>query len=390
MLKPDDLCPRPEVPPPSSTRPLVPPLHLTAVYQCDDPEQAAAILSGDAAGFVYRRDGHPNADLLAEKCRLLHGAERAIVCGSGMSALSAAVLALLEKGDQVVASNRLYGQSLNLLTNELPRLGMECTTVDTCDLRATAAAVTPRTKLIVVETITNPLLRVSDIAALADIAKGRHARLLVDNTLAGPTVCRPLEHGADLVLESLTKIMNGHSDVILGVLCGPEQAWQRVPGVVSVWGLCSSPFDCWLAARGLGTLALRAERACANAQRVAEYLCDQQVEAVHYPGLPRHADHALARRQLGGRFGHMATFTLPGGTAAARAFIQAARRVPFSPSLGDLSTTLSHPESTSHRKLTAEARAALGIFGGTIRLSIGIESSEAILEGLAEGFAALS
>ncbi len=400
--RPEDICPRPDRPPASPTRPLVPPIDLAAVHQCDSPEQAAAILDGREGGFVYRRDGGSNADLLAAKCRELHGgnlqdAARAIVCGSGMAAMSAALLALLEQGDHVVVSSRLYGQSLNLLTNEAPRLGIQSTIVDTCDLSATAAAVTPSTKLLVAETITNPILRVSDIAALADIAHRAGARLLVDNTLACPTVCRPMEHGADLVLESLTKIMNGHSDVLLGMLCGRAELWERIPPVVSAWGLSAPPFDCWLAARGLGTLALRADRADENARVVAAFLWKRTdvVEATHYPGLPQHPDYALARRQFGDRFGNMVTFTLRGGTAAARQFIQAAAtssrsRIPFSPSLGDLSTTLSHPASTSHRKLSPEAQAALGITGGTIRLSIGIESAATILGAVEEGLAQLT
>jgi cystathionine beta-lyase/cystathionine gamma-synthase len=201
-----------------------------------------------------------------------------------------------------------------------------------------------------------------------------------------------MEHGADLVLESLTKIMNGHSDVLLGVLCGTAELWDRIPTVVSAWGLSAPPFDCWLAARGLGTLALRADRADENARVVAAFLLKKAavVEAVHYPGLPQHADHALARRQFGDRFGNMVTFTLRGGTTAAQQFMRAAQRIPFSPSLGDLSTTLSHPASTSHRKLSPEAQAALDITGGTIRLSIGIESAAAILEALEEGLSGLT
>jgi cystathionine beta-lyase/cystathionine gamma-synthase len=264
--------------------------------------------------------------------------------------------------------------------------------VDTCDLSATAAAVTPGTKLLIAETITNPTLRVSDIAALAGIAHRADTKLLIDNTLACPTVCRPLEHGADLVLESLTKIMNGHSDVLLGVLCGRAELWQRIPGVVSAWGLSAPAFDSWLAARGLGTLAVRADRADENARVVAAYLAKkpQVVEAVHYPGLPQHPDYALARRQFGERFGSMVTFTLRGGKAAAQQFITAAKRIAFSPSLGDLSTTLSHPASTSHRKLSPDAQKTLGITGGTIRLSVGIESAAAILETMEQGLAAVS
>ena len=387
---PDDICPRPEFLAPGPTTPLAPPIHLSAVYRCDSPAQAEAMLAGDEGGYVYARDGHPNADLLAEKCRALHGMERAAICASGMGALAVACLALLNEGDHVIASNRLYGRSLKLLSGELPRIQRRTTVVDTCDLAATEAAFQSSTKLLVVETITNPTLRVSDIAALAELAHRRGALLLVDNTLAGPTVCRPAELGADLVHESLTKIMNGHSDVVLGLLCGRQEHWQRLPDVVSTWGLAASPFDCWLAARGLATLAVRSERACQNAMRAAEFLRAQpQVAAVHYPSLPDHSDHAIAKRQFGGQsggqFGNMVTFTLRGGLAAATRFIAAAKDIPFAPSLGDLSTTLSHPASTSHRNLSLAEQTALGIHGGTIRLSIGIESPEAVVAAIRQG-----
>jgi cystathionine beta-lyase/cystathionine gamma-synthase len=172
-------------------------------------------------------------------------------------------------------------------------------------------------------------------------------------------------------------------------LCGPAAAWQRVGLVHSVWGVTPSPFDCWLAYRGLGTMALRVQRACDTALAVAEWLRGRRgVQAVHYPGLKEHPDHELAARQFDGRFGSVVTLTLDGGTAAARAFIQAARRIPFSPSLGDLATTLSHPESTSHRLLSTAERARLGIHGGTLRLSVGIESLEAIQDAIEEGLAA--
>jgi cystathionine beta-lyase/cystathionine gamma-synthase len=192
-------------------------------------------------------------------------------------------------------------------------------------------------------------------------------------------------------MESLTKSMNGHSDVNLGLLCGRAALWERLPLVLSAWGLASSPFDCWLASRGLGTFALRTERACQNALVVARHVSNEaKLQAIHYPGLEQHPDHALARQQFGPRFGSMLTFTLNGGTPAAERFIRAvAEPIPFSPSLGDLSTTLSHPESTSHRSLTPEARAALGISGGTIRLSVGIELPGSILAALATGFRAV-
>jgi cystathionine beta-lyase/cystathionine gamma-synthase len=184
-------------------------------------------------------------------------------------------------------------------------------------------------------------------------------------------------------MESVSKMMNGHSDTMLGALCGTEQVWQRVPQVVSTWGLASSPFDCYLAVRGLATLHLRMERACDNARRAAEYLAGHsRVARVCYPGLPEHPHHRLARRQFGDRFGCVVTFTLPGGRSAADAFIQAAQRIPFCPSLGEICTTLSHPQSTSHRSMTAAERAELGIEGGTIRLSLGCESAEFVVGAL--------
>lgn len=390
-MNPEDLCPRPDRLPPQPTEPLVPPIYPAAVYRCSDPRQASDLLAGQQPGYVYSRDGHPNADLLAEKCRELHGAEKACVTATGMGALAAALLALLQAGDHVVVSNQLYGRSLLLFTSEAARLSISSSVVDACDPAAVAAAFTNRTKLVIVETITNPTLSVPDIAALAKLAHERGALLMVDNTFAGPVVCRPLALGAHLVMESLTKSMNGHSDVNLGLLCGRANIWDRLPLVLSAWGLASSPFDCWLAARGLSTFALRSERACQNALQVARHLAlEPAIQAVYYPGLEQHAQHALARRQFGERFGSMVTFTLAGGTPTAAQFIRAvAEHIPFSPSLGDISTTLSHPESTSHRGLMPEAREALGIFGGTIRLSVGIESAATILSWLAAGLRAV-
>jgi len=394
----DDLCVRPDVYPPMPTEPQVAPLYTAAVYRCASPGQADAMLAGREAGYVYSRDRHPNGDLLAERIAALHGAERGIACGSGMGALAAVGLAVLRSGDHVVVGDQMYGRTFGLFEVELARFGVTCTRVDACDTVAVERAMRAETKLVIVETITNPLVRVVDIHRLADVVHARGARLLVDNTFASPALCRPLALGADWVMESLTKIMNGHSDVLLGAVCGPAAGWDRIPAVVATYGLSAPPFDCWLAARGIGTLALRAERASQNALSAARYLAGRsECEAVHYPGLPTHPDHALAARQFAGPqgpqpgsttlFGSMLAFTLRGGRAAAERFIAAAKQIPFCPSLGDLSTTLSHPESTSHRGLTPDERAALGITGGTIRLSVGVESPEQVTAALAEGLA---
>lgn len=384
--KVDDVAPRPDRALELATRPLATPIYPTSVWICDSPDQADRMLSGAESGYVYQRDGHPNADLLAEKLAQLHAADGVAITSSGMAALALAVLARLAPGDHIVASNQLYGRSRLLLTQEATRLGMTCTTVDTCDLEAVSQAINPKTRLVVAEIIANPGLEVVDVAALAERAHAVGAELLIDNTFATPVLCRPLELGADWVMASASKILNGHSDVMLGFLAYRGDGAARIRTTLSTWGLASSPFECWLTARGLASVHLRVERACQNALEAARYLHSHPaVTAVHYPGLPQHPQHALASRQFGGRFGWMVTFHLAGGRAAAERFMHQARQIPFCPSLGETCTTVSHPESTSHRGLSAAERAALGITGGTLRLSVGIESTNFVIQALEEG-----
>jgi cystathionine beta-lyase/cystathionine gamma-synthase len=385
-MSPDDLCPRPASLPPLNTTPHAPPIYLASVYACASPDEADALLGGAQEGFVYQRDGHPNAAMLADKCRALHGAERVAITATGMGALALLILARLAPGDHVLVSKYLYGRSTQLLESEAARFGIASTSFDPCDPRDAERAFTPATCLVVVETVANPLLQVADLEPLSELAHRRGAQLLVDNSFATPCLCRPLEWGADYVWESITKMMNGHSDLILGMLGGYERDWERVPNVLSAWGLAAPAFECWLALRGMATLPLRVERACANAQQAAEFLQGQKsVAEVYYPGLDIHPQHALARQLLGGRFGAMVSFRLHGGRAAAEQFIARASEIPFCPSLGEVSTTLSHPESTSHRRLSAAERAALGIDGGTIRLSVGCESADWVVAALRTG-----
>ncbi len=370
---------------------MAPPLYTAAVYQCESPQQASALLNREQPGYVYSRDGHPNGDQLAAMCSHAHAVGDGIVCGSGMAAESALLLGMLKSGDHLVASNLLYGQTTNLLRNEMPRLGITSTEVDPCDLTAVEAAFADNSKGLLVETISNPMLRVIDIAALAEIAHRHDAWIAVDNTFASPGVCRPAEHGADFVLESITKIMNGHSDVLLGFVGGEVERIDRLRRTAITWGFTPAPFDCWLATRGMGTLDLRLERACANALQVAWLLQrHSRVDSVCYPGLSDHPDHELCRRQFSAdRFGHMLSFTIGGGWEAATKFIAAARRIPFSPSLGDLGTTLSHPASTSHRKLSPVERAGYGIDDGTLRLSVGVEPLDEVISAIDEALSAL-
>ncbi|QDU97265.1 trans-sulfuration enzyme family protein [Lignipirellula cremea] len=390
MSVPDDICPRPHTPPPTTTHPAAQAIYPASVWHCESPDQVEQLLAGKLAGYAYQRDGHPNADAFAEKCKALHQAEETAVTSSGMSATALALLSQTAQGDHVVVSQQLYGRTTLLLTAEANRLGVASTLADPYDLEAFAAAFTPNTRLAVVETISNPRLRVADIGALAKICQAHGARLMVDNTFATPALCQPLTLGASLVMESVSKLMNGHSDVMLGLLCGHTADWGRVPLVLSAWGLTSPPFDCYLAERGLATLHLRAERAGANALHAARFLSEQpQVAGVDYPGLAGHPDHALATRQFGGRYGSVATFHLAGGRAAVEQFMRQAPGIPFCPSLGEPFTSLSHPASTSHRSMAPQEKAELGISEGTIRLSLGLESPEFVAESLAAGLKGL-
>ena len=365
-------------------RHILPDCHdfLSTYWQCESTEQADAILDGSQSGFVYQRESHPNANQFAKVCRTLHNARHATVTSSGMAALSLAVLSQLEHGDHVVVCNRLYGRSVTLLGSELQRLGIQHSLVDSCDLPAVEDAMTDNTRLMVAETISNPMLRIADIKALAEISHAHDAQLLIDNTFATPIVCQPMELGADLVLESVSKFMNGHGDIMLGMLAGNHDNWERVESVNSTWGLASSPLDCWLACRGVATLALRIRQACDSALTVADYLNEHDaVERVVYPGLESHDDFQLAQRQFIQGSGHVVTFQVTGGRVAADQVV-ASPAIAFCPSLGDVTTTLSHPLSTSHRGLSLEQQQQLGINGATIRLSVGIEETDSILERL--------
>ena len=368
--------------------PLAPPLFTSAVYTLPDLDALDAISDGRAPGFIYARDGHPNAHTLAAKLTALEGAAWGVVCGTGMAALSAAFLALLDGGGAVVASNRLYGRTSKLLRQELPRFGVTTTSVDVSDLDATRAAVAAvKPKVLYAETMSNPMCRVPDLAALAEIATSHGARLVVDNTFATPVLCRPLELGAHLVMESLTKMIGGHSDVILGFLCGREPDLSPgVAQVVTTWGLAAGPFDCWTAERGLLTLDVRERAAVANAAALADWLTEQAgVTRVVYPGRSDHPDHELAKRQFPGGCGNMLCFELGGGRDAVNRFMRAAPGVPFSPSLGHVTTTISYPAGTSHRYDSPADRDAQGITDGLIRVSVGCEPLAQIAGEMAKG-----
>jgi cystathionine beta-lyase/cystathionine gamma-synthase len=360
---------------PTATSPLAPAIHLSAVYRIDGLDQIDALYEGRAAGFIYARDGHPNAAALAAKIAALEGAEAGLVCASGMAAEAAVFLAGVGQGDAIALSEGLYGRSVALAARELARFGVEHQTFDATRPETLANVLTPATRLVFAETLSNPLVRLADIEGLAAVAHRAGAHLVIDHTFA-PLLCHPIALGADAVTHSLTKLIGGHSDLTLGLLAGSRALVDRAAGLASTFGLTGNPFESWLALRGVATLALRSARACATALILAQRLATHaHVTAVHYPGLAHHPDHARAGQLLTGGFGTIVTIDL-GGRARADAFIRALRHVPFAPSLGDVATTLSHPATTSHRNQSPEQWARQGITPGLVRLSIGLEEPE--------------
>jgi cystathionine gamma-synthase len=361
--------------PESASTPIVPPLFSSVAYRSTDADELDAQYEGRLSGYTYAREGHPNASILADKIDWLEGASGGTITGSGMAAVSATFLGLLKQGDHIVAGNQLYGRTLRLLSQDLPRMGVSGTFADPSDAASVDAAIQPHTRLILVEVVSNPTLRVADMEAIARIAGKRNILLMVDNTFTTPRAFRPFDHGADIVVHSITKMLGGHSDVTLGYVAARDDTMnQALHDSAVTWGLTPSPFDCWLAERGLNSFELRFDRAQENAAQLAEHLAGAEgVEAVLYPGRADHPDHGLAQTLLNGNYGNMVSFRLRGGRSQVNAFVRAAAPIPFAPTLGDIGTTLSHPASSSHRALTIEERAGLGITEGFIRVSVGVE-----------------
>ncbi len=373
--------------PESASRPMVSPLQPAVVYASDSPDALDQQYAGDLAGYTYAREGHPNADVLARMVDDLEGAEGGLVTGSGMAAVTAAVMGAVAAGDHVIGGDQLYGRSLRLLHETLPAFGVATSTADATDADAIAAALRPETRLILIEIVSNPTIRVADLEGIAALARDRGILLAVDNTFTTPRSIRPFDHGADLVIHSLTKILSGHSDATLGYVAARDPALrERIEIFAVTTGLTPSPFDCWLAERGLLSFGLRYDRAEANAAALAEALAGHAcVARVLYPTRADHPDHNRAVALLGPRGSHMLSFEMKGGRAAANALIAAMPELPFAPTLGDIGTTISHPATSSHRALTPEARAAIGISEGFFRVSVGCEEPGSLAPIFARG-----
>lgn len=363
-----------------ATGAVVPPISVASTFV-----QAAA---GEWGQFDYSRSGNPSRSNLERTLAALEGGVGALAFASGMAATHAAAM-LVESGEHVVAGSDIYGGTYRLLHKILNRAGVEVTLCPTTDLGALAAALRPKTRLVWMESPGNPLMSISDIAACAKITHQAGALLAVDNTFATPVLTRPLELGADIVMHSATKYLGGHSDALGGALVVRDRAlYDRLYFIQNATGGVMGALETFLIARGIKTLELRVREQCRSAQRLAEFLLQHpRVQRVLYPGLPDHAGHALAARQMEGGFGAMLSFEVAGGFEQARRVVGATHLFQLAVSLGAVESLIEHPASMSHASYDAAARAAWGISDSLIRLSVGLEDFEDLREDVAQALA---
>ncbi len=381
---------RPVAIPTSQSMAVATPIMPSVVYASQTPDELDSQYAGEVQGYTYAREGHPNADVLARRIDALEGMDGGIIVGSGMAAVSAVLMGLCEQGDHVIGGSQLYGRSLRMLAEDLPRYGIETSLADTTNAKAVADAIKPNTKLVLVEVVSNPTIRIADLDGIAEVCGAKGVLLVVDNTFTTPAALKPIEHGADIVLHSVTKLLAGHADVTLGWVAAKDPAlMERMTIYAVTHGLTGSPFDCWLAERGLATFALRYDRAEATAQRLADFLAEQPgVTHVAYPTRPDHPESARAQSLLRGKGANMVSFEIEGGRAAANAFTATASELAFAPTLGDVGTTISHPNSSSHRNIPEAERLENGITEGFFRVSVGLEDPDALIAAFDKGLKA--
>jgi methionine-gamma-lyase len=355
------------------------PIYESSTFRYDTVAAGAALGADRGEGWYYTRWGNPTTRLLEERVALLEGGEDALATGSGMAAISTAVLSVLEPGAHVVAPRAVYQATSELFRVVVPREGIEVTFIDGMDVRAYERALRPTTRLLYIETPNNPLLQVGDIAAIAALARRAGAVTIADNTFASPFNQRPLELGADLVVHSATKYLGGHADVTAGVIVGGRERIAAAKRLFRILGPVLDPMAAWLLLRGLKTLGVRVERHNHNAMRLAQFLAGHpEVAAVHYPGLPSHPRHAIAARQMRG-FGGMLSFEVRGGYDAGVRCVDALRTCLLAVSLGGVETLVAHPASTTSVGIPKAERERAGITDGLIRVSVGIEDIEDLI-----------
>ena len=362
---------------------VVTPIYQTSTFAFRDAQQGANRFAGTEGGYIYTRIGNPTTVALEENVAQLENGFGATAMASGMGAVSTVYLALLSGGDHIVSTDSVYGPSRGLMEKHMSRFGVTSSYVDTSDLANLRGAMRPNTKVVYIESPSNPAMSVTDLAAAAEIAHAAGALLVVDNTFASPHLQKPLDLGADLVLHSVTKFINGHADVVGGIVVSKTEALHKqIRAMLINLGANMDPHQAYLVSRGLQTLALRVERAEQSARIVAPWLeARPEVAWVRYIGLPSHPQHALAGRQMTG-YGSMIAFELKGGTEAGRIVMDSVKLAGLAVSLGGVETLISHPASMTHAGMARENRLAAGITDGLVRLSIGIEDVADILADL--------
>lgn len=369
---------------------LTTPIYQTSTFFFDTCEEGGRKFAGEEAGYIYSRLGNPTATVLEEKVAALENGEAAAATSSGMGAISAALWTICKAGDHIIADGTLYGCTFALLSHGLTRYGVEVTFVNSSNLDEVKAAFKPNTVAVYLETPANPTLKISDIKAIADMAHGynKDIKVICDNTFATPYLQRPLELGADVVVHSATKYLNGHGDVIAGFVVGSAEFITNVRtfGIKDMTGCVLGGFEAFLILRGLKTFEIRMERHCNNAEKIAEFLNkNDKVETVYFPGLENHENHEVAKKQMS-RYGGMVAFVLKGGKENGMKFVNALKLCTIAVSLGDAETLVEHPASMTHSTYSAEELKQVGIHEGLIRLSVGLENVEDIIADLELGF----
>ena len=358
------------------------PIYETSTFVFKSAEQGAARFADTEEGYIYTRLGNPTIRALERNVAELENGEDARACASGMAAIYTAVTSIVKKNDHVVATDCLYGGTLKLFSDILPKFGIEFTLVDSSNVANVEAAIKENTKLIFVETPANPTLKLTDLQAVSEIAKEHGVTTMVDNTFVSPYFQRPLELGTDIVIHSLTKYLGGHSDLVGGIIVGSNTFFKTLDPLLKNTGATLGPFEAWLTLRGIKTLPIRMERHNENAIKVAEFLeTHPKIKKVYYPGLKSHPQHELARRQMSG-FGGTLSFELKGGLEAGRKLMNSVKLCLLAVSLGAVETLIQHPASMTHAIVPKEERLKAGITDSLVRISVGIEDVTDIIQDL--------
>ncbi len=376
---------------PDGTGAVTVPIYQTSTFAFRDARHGAALFAGEEDGYIYTRIGNPTVHALEENIAELEHGYGAIATSSGMAAVCTVYMALLEAGTHIVSTASVYGPTRGLMENDFARFGVQSTYVDTSDLAQVRAALRPNTKLVYIESPANPTMLVTDIAAVSALAHEHKCLVVVDNTFSSPYLQTPLDLGADVVLESITKFINGHADVVGGIVVTKDpDLYKRLRKAMVNTGCNMDPHQAFLVLRGVKTLGIRVERAQKNAMQIARWLVDQpEITSVRYIGLESHPQHSLAKKQMNG-FGTMISFELKGGLEAGRLLMDHMRVATLAVSLGGVETLIEHPASMTHASMSSDARKAAGFSDGLVRYSVGIEDVEDLIADLRQALDVVS